>query len=351
MVVFFAAALYVLREAADLLAPVLVSVLLAYTLQPIVDVLTRWRVFRPAAVIVTYGLAAVVIVAGGRLAKRQAVAFLNALPSTVAAIKEATQTDADGSGASGSIKKLQRAASDVGATIQHAAGTPQGGGIRVVIDQHVDVRDYLLGAWTHVVATGAQLLTIAVLTFVLLLAGERMKFKLVRAGGRHLEQRMITADVIRVIDRQIQRYLVARVGISLIVAAATAAGMWWLDVHQPLLLGLVAGLLNVLPFVGPAVAVAICAVAAFVQFHTAGVALEAGAAATVVAALEGNLITPWLTSRAGELNTVAVFVSVLFWGWMWDMWGLLLAVPIMVSVKAAADHIESLQPLGELLGE
>jgi predicted PurR-regulated permease PerM len=76
----------------------------------------------------------------------------------------------------------------------------------------------------------------------------------------------------------------------------------------------------------------------------------AGGLATAVAALEGNLITPWLTSRAGEVNTVAVFMSVLFWGWMWDVWGLLLAVPIMVAVKAAADHVEPLQPIGELLG-
>jgi predicted PurR-regulated permease PerM len=68
-----------------------------------------------------------------------------------------------------------------------------------------------------------------------------------------------------------------------------------------------------------------------------------------VAALEGNLITPWLTSRAGELNTVAVFVAVLFWGWLWDVWGLLIAIPITVAIKAAADHIEPLHPIGELL--
>jgi len=78
--------------------------------------------------------------------------------------------------------------------------------------------------------------------------------------------------------------------------------------------------------------------------------LEAGSLAAVIAALEGNLVTPWLTGRAGELNTVAVFVSVLFWGWLWGLWGLLLAVPVMVSIKAAADRIEPLQPLGELLG-
>ncbi|HJZ75135.1 MAG TPA: AI-2E family transporter, partial [Vicinamibacterales bacterium] len=92
------------------------------------------------------------------------------------------------------------------------------------------------------------------------------------------------------------------------------------------------------------------AVVAFVQFHSVQSSLAAGGAATVIAAIESNLITPWLTGRAGELNTVGVYISVLFWGWLWDAWGLLLAVPIMIAVKAAADQIEPLQPLGELLG-
>jgi len=61
-------------------------------------------------------------------------------------------------------------------------------------------------------------------------------------------------------------------------------------------------------------------------------------------------LTPWLTSLACELNTVAVFVSKRLWGWMWDAWGLLLAVPNTVAVKAAAHQIEPLQPIGELLG-
>lgn len=156
--------------------------------------------------------------------------------------------------------------------------------------------------------------------------------------------------MIREIDRGIQRYLVARIMISLIVATATALAMWALGVRQPLALGAIAGVLNVVPFIGPAVGVLLCAVVAFAQFRAVPVTLEAASLATLVAALEGNLVTPWLTGRAGELNTVAVFVSVLFWGWMWSVWGLLLAVPVMVSVKAAADHIEPLQPLGELLG-
>lgn len=142
----------------------------------------------------------------------------------------------------------------------------------------------------------------------------------------------------------------ARVLISAIVAAGTAVGLWAIGVRDPLVLGLIAGVLNVLPFAGPAAGVALAALVAFLQFHTIGMTAAATGVSGLVAAIEGNLISPWLTGRAGQLNTVAVFVSVLFWGWMWDVWGLLLAIPIMVASKAAADHIEPLQPLGELLG-
>ena len=171
-----------------------------------------------------------------------------------------------------------------------------------------------------------------------------------KLAGRRWEDKRVTIDVIRTIDRQIERYLAVRLLISLIVATLTAAGLFWLDVSHPVVWGAIAGTLNVVPFIGPAVACALITLAALFQFQSVGSMAAAGLMSIAVAALEGNLITPWLTSRAGELNTVAVFVAVLFWGWLWDVWGLLLAIPITVAVKAAADHIESLQPFGELLG-
>jgi len=199
-------------------------------------------------------------------------------------------------------------------------------------------------------ASGAtRLAAVALLTLLLLLGGEALKRKVIGLAGPRA-QKKLTRDVIKAIDRQIERYLVARVMISAFVAAATWLGLWALGVRDALVLGLVAGVLNVLPFIGPGVAIALVALVAFVQFHAIGMTAAAGGLAAVVAAIEGNVISPWLTGRAGELNTVAVFVSVLFWGWMWDVWGLVLAIPIMVAVKAAADHIEPLQPLGELLG-
>ena len=67
--------------------------------------------------------------------------------------------------------------------------------------------------------------------------------------------------------------------------------------------------------------------------------------------LEGILLTPLLTSRAARMNAVAVFVGLLFWGWVWEIWGMLLAVPMLMIVKAVCDRIEDLKPVGELLGD
>jgi predicted PurR-regulated permease PerM len=78
--------------------------------------------------------------------------------------------------------------------------------------------------------------------------------------------------------------------------------------------GVIAGVLDTLPFVGPSVAVALITLAAFLQFHEVEPTAAASGIATLIAVLEGNLVSPWLTGHAGELNTVALFVSVLFWG-------------------------------------
>jgi predicted PurR-regulated permease PerM len=63
------------------------------------------------------------------------------------------------------------------------------------------------------------------------------------------------------------------------------------------------------------------------------------------------LLTPWLSSRAGRMNAVAVFVGLLFWGWVWEIWGMLLAVPMMMCIKVICDHVEDLQPVARFLGE
>jgi predicted PurR-regulated permease PerM len=79
-------------------------------------------------------------------------------------------------------------------------------------------------------------------------------------------------------------------------------------------------------------------------------AITAGCALAITS-LEGYVLVPWLTSRAARMNAVAVFIGLIFWGWVWNVWGLLLAVPMLMVIKAVCDHIEELKGIGELLGE
>jgi predicted PurR-regulated permease PerM len=115
--------------------------------------------------------------------------------------------------------------------------------------------------------------------------------------------------------------------------------------------GLVCGALNVVPYVGPAMSVAGVTLAAFAQFGTLTETLAAGGSAAIIAAIEGYVITPRLTGRAGGMNAVAIFVGILFWGWLWGVMGMLLAVPLLTAIKVACARFEDLQPVAELLSD
>lgn len=343
------AALFVLRIARPVLVPVLVSVLVAYALEPAVVLLIRCRVPRVAAAACVYVMLALAAGSLARTVAGQVTSFLDDLPREIASLRH--QADAGTRAVKAPLTQLQRAASD----LQPRAAQAAPGAARVrritIVDRRFDLRDYLLHAGVGAVSNAVDLFAVALLSFLLLATGDLYKRKLVKLAGPTLSDKKVTVDILHSIDLQIERYLLVRLLISAIVAAATAGGLLLVGLPHALVWGVIAGALNVVPFIGSTAAIALIALAAFVQFHALTTVAAAAGVALLVAVLEGNVLTPWLTSRAGDLNTVAMFVGVLFWGWMWDVWGLLLAVPIMVAVKAAADRIEPLQPLGELLGE
>ncbi len=112
----------------------------------------------------------------------------------------------------------------------------------------------------------------------------------------------------------------------------------------------VAGLTNLIPYLGAIIVGVGSAVTGLVQFGTVGMALLVGAASFAIHTLIGNLLTPWLMGRASRMSPVAVFVAVLLFGWLWGVWGLFLGVPMLMVVKSICDRVEELQAVGELLG-
>jgi predicted PurR-regulated permease PerM len=109
-------------------------------------------------------------------------------------------------------------------------------------------------------------------------------------------------------------------------------------------------LLFTVPLVGPSIVCIGAALAGFVQFDSLAMAAAAGGVALAITTLEAYLLTPLLMSRVGEMNAVAIFVGLMFWGWLWGVWGLLLGMPILMVVKSVCDPVDELKPVGELLG-
>jgi predicted PurR-regulated permease PerM len=112
-----------------------------------------------------------------------------------------------------------------------------------------------------------------------------------------------------------------------------------------------AGLLHFIPYLGPALTALATGMAALIQFESLSMVVLVGFSSLAIATLVGVVIMTWMSGKMIKMNTTAVFVALLFWGWLWGVWGLLFGIPIMGMLKVFAERIEDLQPFAELLSE
>jgi predicted PurR-regulated permease PerM len=172
----------------------------------------------------------------------------------------------------------------------------------------------------------------------------------VKIAGSTFSEKKLTVQALDEITEQIQRYLLVQVFTSLLVALATWLAFLWIGVQHAAAWGLVAGVLNFVPYFGSIVFTAVAATVGLMQFGTIESALLIAGVSLGLHSVSGYMLTPWLTSRTSSMSAVTVFVGVLAWGWLWGLWGVLLGVPILMAVKAVCDRIDGLKPVGELLG-
>jgi predicted PurR-regulated permease PerM len=153
------------------------------------------------------------------------------------------------------------------------------------------------------------------------------------------------------ITRNIERYLLVQILVSGVVGVATGLAFWALGVENAAVWGIIAAVTNLIPYIGSVIVLAAAGLVAFLQFNSLQMGIVVGGVSLAIHTIIGNLLMPWLTSRTSRMNPVAVFVGVIFWGWLWGIWGLLLGIPITMVIKSICDRVEDLQPIGELLGE
>lgn len=345
------AAVFLLRYAQAILLPFVLSLLLFYTLDPVVSWISHLGIARIVSCLLLMaaflgtGTSAVYLLRG------QASAMVDRLPEAMRKAQAAIESHRGGE--PGTVAKVQKAAGELKETASEAAGSqPDASITRVQIEKPIfNASEYLWSGSVGVMGFVGQAITVVFLVFFLLASGDLYKRKLVEVVGPRLSRQRLTIQILDDIDRQIGRFLLVQVLASIFVGAGVAVSLWLLGLNQAAMWGVSAGVLNSIPYFGAIVVTVAVALAAFLQFGTLGMVAATAGITLFVTSIDGLLVKPFLTGRFSKLSNLAVFVSLLFWGWLWGALGMLLAVPIMMTVKSICDHIEGLQPIGHLLGE
>jgi predicted PurR-regulated permease PerM len=345
-VIALVAALYLARA---FFVPLLIGILGSYTLRPLVDWMHTRYIPRPA------GAALVMLAVVGSLTwigyalSDDTAAMIERLPEAARKMRQ-SMTDSR-AGAKSPLQNMQEAANEIQGAATDAAVKP---GTRAVVVRAPEpapwVRDYLIAQSGQLVAVVSQAPIVLLLTYFLLASGVHFRRKLVQFVGPSLTVKKDTIKILEEIDVQVQRYLLATLMSNALVAIGTWLAYEALGMEHAGIWGVAAGVLHFIPYLGSAAIVIGSGVAAFLQFGSALHALAVAGVALLIAGGIGFVFMTWLQSRAARVNAAVLFIALLFLGWLWGIWGLLLGAPLVAIIKVICDRIETLKPLGELLG-
>lgn len=343
---------FMLHWASEVLIPLMAGVTCSYALAPLVDRLERMRIARPVGAALT--ILALVGGVGGTAygLSADATQFIESLPDAAQTIRQAVRARRNQPATA--IDKMQMAATQLEQAAKESnSSIPAAarGVTRVQIERaQFNLNDYLLTSTPKLLALAGQATVLLFITFFLLASGSNFRRKIVKLAGPTFAKRKITVQALDEITEQIQRYLLVQVFISVIVGVATWLAFWAVGIEHAAVWGILACVLNFVPYIGSIIVTGASGLVGFVQFGSIDMALLAAGISLTIHTLSGNLLTPWLTSRTSQISPVIVFVGVLAFGWLWGVWGLLLGMPALLMVKVVCDRVDDFKPISELLG-
>lgn len=352
VIVAVVASIFALYWAQRFFIPLFLGIILAYTLNPLVTWMERIKIPRlvgTTMVMMTllFGLAL------GTLSLRgQVERILDQVPDAAGKLSVALK---DMAAQPNTVLKVQAAAREIEqATNQAASGTTasQKPPTRVVIEEP----KFKLLTWLWTGSLGmfgiiGETAMMLILVIFLLLSGDTFKRKLMRISGPSLSKRKITAAILDDIDRSIQNYMLTLLMANVLLGVLTWLAFRLIGLDNAGAWAVAAGVLHFIPYLGPALTAVATGMAGFMQFESLSMAMLVAASSLIIATLVGMVLVTWMCGKISNMNTTAVFVALLFWGWLWGIWGLLFAIPITGMVKVFAERVEDLRPVAELLSD
>jgi predicted PurR-regulated permease PerM len=210
----------------------------------------------------------------------------------------------------------------------------------------IDKLSYGLADFTTWVAQGFIIL---VLVIFLLIESEMLTAKVIRFFARTPSESRAASQVILHVTRKIRAYLIARTLINGGLGVVVALALWALDVRFPFVLGLIAGIMNFIPYLGQMIGGALPTLIALGQSGSMGHAVAVAAIFLAVVGLDGYVVTPLVMGRSLDLNGTTILIACLFWGYLWGLVGLVLAMPITVTMKVVFQTVPDLNRWAELM--
>ena len=332
---FLLALFYTLHLAQAFFLPIVLAILLDFLLSPLVRALRRLGLPEPAgAGIVVLGLVATLGLGIYYLAG-PAARYIALAPESIERVRDQVES------MRGSVAQVTEAAEQV----EQVTDVGEDDATQVEI-KGPSLTKQLFGGTAALLSAAT---VIIFLTYFLLAVGDLFLQKLVTVLPQFKDKR-VAVTIFRETEAQISLYLFTSTLINLGVGVVTGIVMHLLGMPNAVLWGVVAMVLNFVPYVGAVANVVLLALAALVTFDDTGRALLVPGAFLALNLIESNLVTPMIYGNRMQLNTVALFIGLVFWWYIWGVPGAILAVPMMAAFKIACDHIESLSPIGEFLG-
>ncbi len=321
--------------ARDMLLPIVIAILISLTLSPIVRTLWRIGVPRAVSAVVLILGASTVLFAGAYMISGPLSAAFSDAPQL------ADQMRFKLSGLLNSLEQVQNASSQVE---ELADGADDPGSTEVEIKQPGLV-EFAAGS----IANFLSLLAVGlVLSIFILASGDLFYAKLVETAPTLSDKRK-AVETMRQIERSISHYFLTITAINAGLGVAVAIVMSILGMPLPLLWGVLAFMLNFLPFVGGMAGVVAAAAVGILTYDTLLAGLLPAGLYLILTSVEGQFITPTILGRRLELNTVSVLLTVIIWSWLWSIPGALMAVPFLVFLKVVSENIPAWSSFGNFL--
>lgn len=351
--------LFGLQWAKNFFVPLLLGIFIAYTLSPVVRWLERWHVKRAIGATLVTG---VILAAMALTVQRVQGEIFNIVEELPALTHKVTRMIMEASdGQPSTIQQVQAAAAE----IEQAAANASGGGHRslprrpaaVAAPQtsagasNFRIMDWLLAGSVGLASFISQATMVVFLVFFLLLSGNTFKRKLVKLTGPSLTKKKVTVHILEDINTSIQNYMFMLLVTNVLLALFMWIALRMIGLENAGAWAIFAGVAHIMPYFGPLLITSATGLVAFLQFESLRMVILVAGASLAIATLVGMVVTTWMTGKIAKMNPAAVFVSLLFWGWLWGMWGLLLGVPVVVVIKVVAERVEGMDVIAELLGE